>query len=551
MKSYKNLARLTSWLLVMALLGLFANPVQGRNGLPGAGEAKPGEVLVKFRSGISQATLEQEAERMGLKDAQPEVLRSALLAQEGLDFSGRIEPLGIQRLTFNTGRTPDKVLRALRASQLVEYAEPNYQRAAYTPLINGPDDAYYQSGDQWWVEAIAADKTVAESLLPSGAEVVIAVLDTGIRLNHEDLAGRLVPGRDYINSGGQGNDDSDQGHGTLVAGIAAAQTNNGIGVAGTAVADINAVKLMPVKVLDAEGQGYDFTIAAGITWAVDHGARVINLSLGGADAGIVLKDAVLYAYQGGCVVVAAAGNEALEGNPVCYPAAYDHVISVAACNYSGSRAGYSVYNQYVDVAAPGGDEGPASEKILSTFNSSASSYAYAIGTSMACPIVSGVAAMLLAQDSNRTPDEVENLIVTTAEKTGSLLNDTDGWNQYLGWGRANLYQALTRNTTFTPQKSGRPAYNYPNPYNPNTGELTYIVIPLEPGQTVSRVRLCIYDAMGRLVRKIEMPGSEAWPGKIIAWDGKNGNGTGVANGVYPFTLELDEKRYRNKIAVLR
>ncbi len=546
-----NSGILTPLLLSMAFMGLSANMVQGGSGLPGPGEAKPGEVLVKFRSGISQAMLDREAERLGLKDARPDILRNALLAQEGLNFTGQIEPLGIQRLALTTARPLDRVLKALRVSRLVEYSEPNYQRVAFTPLTNGPDDAYYQSGDQWWVEDIAADKVVAESLLPSGAEVVIAVLDTGIRRDHEDLAGRLVAGKDYINAGGQGNDDSDQGHGTLVAGIAAAQTNNSIGIAGTAVADSNTVKLMPVKVLDAEGQGYDFTIAQGIIWAAEHGARVINLSVGGEAAGMVLKDAVLYAYQRGCVVVAAAGNEALAGNPVCYPAAYDKVISIAACNYSGSRAGYSVYNQYVDVAAPGGDDGPVSGMILSTFNSTASSYAYAIGTSMACPMVAGAIAMLLAQEPNRTPDEVENIIFTTAEKTGSLLSDPDGWNQYLGWGRVNLYQALTRKATFAPKPSGRATYNYPNPYNPSAGELTYVVIPLEPGQVVASVRLCIYADMGRLVRKIEIPGSEAWPGKLIAWDGRNGSGAGVANGVYPFTLELDEKLYRNKIAVLR
>ncbi len=549
MKSYKNPARLTSYLLVIALLGLLVNPVQGEAGLPGPGDAKPGEVLVKFRSGISQATLDQEAERLGLKDPRLAILRSALLLQERLDFSGQIEQLGIQHLTFAAGRTRDEVLRALRTSQLVEYSEPNYKRIAFTPLTNGPDDTYYQSGNQWWVEDIAADKVVAESLMAGGAEVVIAIVDSGIRLDHEDLAGRLVPGKDFINSGGKGDDDF--GHGTIVAGIAAAQTNNGIGIAGTAVADINVVKLMPIKVMGADGQGNDFIIAQGIIWAVNHGARVINLSLGGEDFGMTLRDAVLYAYQQGCVVVAAAGNKALEGNPVSYPAAYDHVISVAACNYSGYRSSYSGYNKYVDVAAPGGDEGPTSEMIFSTFNSSISSYVYAMGTSMACPMVAGTAAMLLAQAPERTPDEVENLILTTAEKTGSLLNDTDGWNQYLGWGRVNLYQALTQETTFTPRKSGRATYNYPNPYNPSTGELTYIVIPLEVVQEVSSVRLCIYDAMGSRVRKIEMPGSKVWPGKIIAWDGRNGSGAVVANGVYPFTLELDEKRYRNKIAVLR
>ena len=182
------------------------------------------------------------------------------------------------------------------------------------------------------------------------------------------------------------------GHGTHCAGIAAAQINNGVGVAGIAgwtgesgVTDTTSVKIMPVRVFyyNAAGlEGTDATVADGVTWAVDHGARVISLSLGDSDPALgdtvtnpLMNDAVQYAYSHGAIVVCAAGNE--NSTHYFYPAAYANTISVAATNNGNGKPGWSNYGTWVNVAAPG-------ENILST--TSDGSYNYMSGTSMACPL---------------------------------------------------------------------------------------------------------------------------------------------------------------------
>jgi len=152
------------------------------------------------------------------------------------------------------------------------------------------------------------------------------------------------------------------------------------------------------------------------------------------------------------VVVAAAGNDAQTGNPPEYPAAFPEVIAVAACDIAGAHTYYSEYGSYVDLAAPGGLPDTNASGILSTLPDAIGNTlcGYLAGTSMATPMVAGAAAMLLAQDPSRTPEEVENLLTTTAEKVGPDAY-SGGWNQYLGWGRINVYRALTRATTFTPR----------------------------------------------------------------------------------------------------
>ncbi len=504
-------------------------------------------VLVRFHASLDPEALAQERKRLDLPQAQPEGLRSALKAQSGLTTAGQLPQLGVERLRLTEGQTREAVLARLRSSPLVAYAQPNYLRAALTPL----NDPQYKSGGQWWLEHIAADRVVADDVLPSGPEVVIAILDSGIFLIHEDLAGRLVDGRDFITPGGNANDT--EGHGTHVAGIAAALTNNWLGIAGTA--SLANVKLMPVKVLQKVGEdlvGDDFKIAQAIIWAVDNNAHVINMSLGGAASSTVLEKAVGYAYARECVVVASGGNEALDEygrvwNPVIYPAAYDMVVAVAACTSSGARAWYSEYHDYVDIAAPGGEGSDPDGMILSTNNSDVNPYAWSCGTSMAAPMVAGAAAMLLAQDPARTPEEVANLLTTTAEKTGSLATDPDGWNRFLGWGRLNLYRALTREYTYTPKTGGPQTYNYPNPFRPAQGEKTYIVVPVETSGQAAELR--IYDSVGRPVRKLSVLGTQIYPGALIAWDGRNEHQDKVANGVYLYVLTVGGQTFKNKIAV--
>jgi len=227
------------------------------------------------------------------------------------------------------------------------------------------------------------------------------------------------------------NDDDDpaddQGHGTHVAGIAAAAINNGQGIAGIAGQSL----ILPVKVLNENNQGTWADVAEGIIYAVDQGARVINLSLGSTADSSTVHDAVLYAWSHNVVIVAAAGNDGT--TTPYYPAAYAEVIGVSATTPDDVRAGFSSYGTHISVAAPGAT-------IYST--TPGNSYSFKSGTSMAAPHVSGLAALLLAQDGSRTNAEVRQIIEQSADDLGA-----PGWDEEYGYGRVNAYKAVTWGAT--------------------------------------------------------------------------------------------------------
>ena len=325
----------------------------------------------------------------------------------------------------------------------IEYAEPDrIMTHAATPT----DPRY---NDQWhYYDTVGGLRLPAAWDISTGAGVVVAVIDTGYR-PHADLAGQILPGYDFISTAAIGNDgngrDSDASdpgdgitagacgggqpfsdqpsswHGTHVAGTVAARTNNGAGVAGVAY---NA-KIVPVRVLGRCG-GYTSDIADAITWASGgtvagvpanpNKARVLNLSLGGGGAcSATMQNAVNGARSRGAVVVAAAGNSAMDVRNAS-PANCTGVIAVAATGRTGGRARYSNFGTLVAVAAPGGD---GASGVLSTLNSGrsgplADTYAVYQGTSMAAPHVAGVAALMFAANTNLTPDVIAAQLKSTA-----------------------------------------------------------------------------------------------------------------------------------------
>jgi subtilisin family serine protease len=254
----------------------------------------------------------------------------------------------------------------------------------------------------------------------------VAVIDTGVAGTHPDLAGRLCSGVAFLGGDGvaqEGGGATDpHGHGTHVAGSIAAVRNNGIGIAGVAPS----ARVLPIRVLDAQGSGSSSDVARGITWAVDHGAEVINLSLGGPHSQAV-QTAVDYAESLGVVVVAAAGNAGV-GGPPNYPAALEQVVAVASHEPNGAVSTFSTRGAYVDVAAPGSG-------ILSTARDG--SWVYMSGTSMATPHVAGVVALLLDDEPGLTPLQVRERLNTTATDAGTTGHDTS-----YGWGRLNAVGAL-------------------------------------------------------------------------------------------------------------
>ncbi len=321
-------------------------------------------------------------------------------------------------------------INELRRDTAVAYAEPNYRRSVSATTPNDPDYA----SSQWNLRTTRAD--AAWDITRGSTSGIIAVIDTGVSVSHPDLAGKIVAGYDFIDN------DSDptdlNGHGTHVAGIAAAITNNGVGVAGM---DWNA-RLMPVRVLDAAGNGYDSDIASGIVWAADHGAKVINMSLGGASSyPQTMQSAIDYAYGKGVMIVAAAGNTPGE---LTYPAACNHVVAVAATDSADNRASFSNYGSFVDVAAPG-------VNIISTFwtAGNGNTYGQGSGTSMASPLVAGLAALLTELYPTWTPDQVTSRIEATADDLG-----TTGRDDFYGYGRVNAAAALTLVDHFTVEATG-------------------------------------------------------------------------------------------------
>jgi subtilisin family serine protease len=313
-----------------------------------------------------------------------------------------------------------------------------------------PNDPYYAS-HQWNMALINAP--AAWDSPASAGESVIAIIDTGIDLEHPELASKIVPGIDLVNHDDIAQDD--HAHGTHVAGIAAAIGNNGQGVAGVAW---NA-RLMPVKILDQDGRGYMSTLAEAIIWAADHGADIINMSVASLSNNLTVRDAIQYAHDRGVVLVAAAGNAYSMGDLTIYPAAFDHVIGVGSVGSEFEHASYSSAGPFVDVVAPGGHSnvGPT---VYSTFwRAGEHTYNHAEGTSMAAPHVTGLAALLKAADGSLSPDEIEQVITTTARDLGE-----PGRDNLFGAGCIDMSAALavvqppylpTTETIYVEAESGR------------------------------------------------------------------------------------------------
>ncbi|MGC8946471.1 MAG: S8 family peptidase [Anaerolineae bacterium] len=283
-----------------------------------------------------------------------------------------------------------------------------------------PNDPYYAYGYQWGLNKIWAPEAWA---LSRGGGVLIAVLDTGTDYNHPDLAGKVRTDidRDFINNDSDALDD--HGHGTHVSGIAAAATNNNQGVAGLGWE----ATILPLKVMNAQGEGSTAELVPAIYYAADQGAKVINMSLGGAGSCPEdLQAAVDYAYSRGVLLVAAAGNNGT--NQTVFPANCTHVLGVAATNSYDTRASFSNYGDHVSVAAPG-------TSIYSTLRGSG--YGYMQGTSMATPFVAGLAALVYARFPTYTPDQVASAILDNAQDLGST-----GWDAYYGCGRIDAFKAL-------------------------------------------------------------------------------------------------------------
>lgn len=270
------------------------------------------------------------------------------------------------------------------------------------------------------------DAFEAWNLNAGAGQVVIAVLDAGVSHEHPDLFHKLTDG---YNSTGQGStsdaDDSYNSHGTHVAGIAAAQSNNGTGMTGMSWGS----PIMPVKIANILGFTSDLWMSEGLIWAADNGARVAVISFGLDNGSDLMQAAMQYAHDRGVVICASTGNSGTEG--VKFPAKYPETIAVAATDNQDQLASFSTYGPEVTVAAPGVD-------IISTWHSLGQpTYSFESGTSASCPLVGGVAALVLSADPDLSPDEVRTIIADSSEDLGNF-----GFDVLFGYGRVNAHRAV-------------------------------------------------------------------------------------------------------------
>jgi thermitase len=383
-------------------------------------------VLVKFKSAVEEGNAE------------------AILQFQDLVKVRRIPGAGVYRAQAPAGVTVREVIAILRQNPDVEYVRPDCRTRVFTV----PNDTYFSTyqynlynrgktitiGSDIQIQPTSgADikATTAWDQTKGDAGTIIAVVDTGVDMTHVELVNKVVStGRDFVNDDDDATDDNF--HGTWVAGVAAAETNNNEGIAGVAWN----CKVLPVKVMDADGNGYYDEMIEGIIWAADNGAKVINISAGGDADDPALEAACQYAYEKNVVVVAAAGND---GPSVSYPAAYDnYVLAVGATDYNDEVASFSNPGPQVDVAAPGvWILGPAPQWYVGT---GYYPYVFASGTSGAAPEVAGLAALIVSQKPWLTAKQVMDIIRYTADDVNK--SSSSGKDDSIGYGRINMERAL-------------------------------------------------------------------------------------------------------------
>ncbi|MCE9615589.1 MAG: S8 family serine peptidase [Lentisphaerae bacterium] len=514
-------ARLTRTLGVALLLAsCLAGAVQAQTDA-----CAPGIVLVKFRPGMDTTLVNRIIERHGLR-------------------LNRILPhIGAQRFRIPSGHSEWLLARLLASYPQVEYAEPDYIRyASYIsndPLLAQQWDVFNMRMPQAW------------DVTRGSTNVVVGVLDTGITLAHPDLASALwintdeIPGNNidddhngYVDDRNgydfagdasiplqRGQDpipNDTEGHGTHVSGTIAAQQNNGTGISGFAPL----TKIMAVKVLGGIlGTGYTSDIVDGITYAVDNGAKVLNMSLGGAAKSMAEYNALKYAWEHNVLIVAAAGNSGNGANPVEYPAAYPFTISVGATSGDDVIAYFSTHNGFVEVCAPG-------VNILSTVPPNAYEWDGWSGTSMATPHVTAMAALLAAMHPGIANWELRSMIQNSCIELGA-----PGWDPYYGYGRLDALLAVgkqrprvDRLEILTPAPNAVvPAGSIPAAlWNPVAGATFYRIKATLPGGGQKLISL--YDTYYAL-----LPSTYLQPGTYtLVIEAIAGNGTFITSDSVSF-----------------
>lgn len=373
---------------------LLANPSTVEGAIP----ASKDEIIVKFKKDTT------ETEKTEINN------------EEGTKVEETIKATGAQVLDIPDNKDSHEVVAEFRQEygDKIEYVELNGKmEPTYIP-----NDPGYKS--QWALPKIQAPQ--GWDITKGLNSVTIAVLDTGVNINHPDLKNKIAVGYNVVDNN---TDLTDlHGHGTLMMGIAGAQTNNLVGMAGVGIEP----KIMMIRICNnAEGWAYWSDMAEAITYAADHGVKIVSISFGGSYGSSTVQNAINYAYSKGVFIAASAGNSG--SNVPSYPAAYNHVVSVGATDSNDVKASWSNWGSWVDITSPG-------VSIYSTNKNG--SYSSVSGTSPACPHVAALGALLLSKNATLNPDQIENYIEKYSDDLGST-----GKDDIYGWGRINMYKALS------------------------------------------------------------------------------------------------------------
>ncbi len=416
-------------------------------GIVQAGGSKdfvPGELLIQAKPGVTRKAVDN------------------LLHPHGAVTAGEIENIRVRRIKVPEDAL-EQVKKALSNNPNIQFVEENFiAEAGYVP-----NDERYPS--QWHLPMIAApdgwDYTTGSQSVP------IAIIDSGVDPTHPDLAGNLIAGYNFL---GNNTDTQDiQGHGTAVAGSAAAMTDNITGVAGVAWNS----PIMPLVVVNTDGSATYYDIAQAINYAADQGVRIMNISLGGSSSSSTLQNAVNYAWNKGAVIIAAASNYSTD-TPY-YPAACANVVAASATTSSDTFASFSNYGTWVDISAPGAS-------ILTT--SRGGGYGSWSGTSFSSPITAGVAALILSANPSLTNAQVVDILTQNADDLGST-----GFDKYFGYGRVNAFQSILAALAAVPDEDTiDPSVEITSPQDGTSvnGSLTVSVSTVDEGG-VDRVELYV------------------------------------------------------------
>jgi subtilisin family serine protease len=418
--------RFTSTLSIMAILCFaVANIAWAGNE---NGPHVRGQLLIKSKAGVPKGEMQR------------------ILARHGAVTAGEIEQIKVRLI-----RVPDhaleKVKAALEKNPHISFVEYNFIAEGFAE----PNDERYPS--QWHLPKISApdgwDMCTGSDIAP------IAIIDSGVDPTHPDLSDKLLSGYNFVENNTDTHDV--RGHGTAVAGTAAAISNNVAGVAGVAWGN----PIMPLVVLNSDNLASYYNVARAITFAADNGIRVINLSLGGPSSSSTVQNAINYAWTKGTLIFASAGNYAT--STPCYPAACEHAVAVSATTSSDTRASFSNYGAWIDIAAPG-------TSILTT--NRGGGYGYWNGTSFSSPVAAGLAGLIISANPDLTNTQVVEIITQNADDLGD-----PGFDQYYGYGRVNACASLVAAIGTAPEPELEPEPDITDP-------LISIVSPGE-GSTVS------------------------------------------------------------------